>query len=94
MDAKIAKNKENAAKVNALKGNKSNKTKAQQATEEAIAEMPTPPKLHGCEAVLETIWPIRFKKRRPDDTGELYIKTTLRNLFLYIIFLTVLCISE
>lgn len=49
-------------------------------------------KLEGCEKVLEKIWSIRNKKRNENDTGELYIKTTLKNLIVYMIFLAVLSI--
>ena len=38
----------------------------------------------------EVIWSIRHKKRTEGDTGEKYIKTTLKNLVIYAVFLAVL----
>ncbi|CAF0799781.1 unnamed protein product [Brachionus calyciflorus] len=53
---------------------------------------PQLPKLEGCEAVMHAIWPVRYRKRATAGSGELYIKTTLRNLLFYIVFLVILCI--
>lgn len=40
------------------------------------------------------IWPIRGKHRSDKDSGESFIKTTLRNLFIYVVFLVVLSLSN
>ena len=40
------------------------------------------------------IWPVKHRKRKTADSGEIFIKTTLRNLVLYIIYLGVLCTSK
>lgn len=46
----------------------------------------------GWRGVVHAIWPVKYRKRETADSGELFIKTTLRNLVLYIIYLAVLCI--
>ncbi|RNA09297.1 polycystic kidney disease 2-like 1 [Brachionus plicatilis] len=61
-------------------------------TNPIVEDEPKVEKLTGCQAVLNGIWPVRYRKRATAGSGELYIKTTIRNLLLYIIFLVILCI--
>lgn len=46
----------------------------------------------GCFKIVDAIWPVKFKKRQPGDTGEIFIRTKLRNLIIYIVFLTTISI--
>ncbi len=42
---------------------------------------------------LKVLWPVRGKYRSQNDTGELFIKTNLRSLVVYLIFLALISIS-
>ena len=43
--------------------------------------------------ILIVLWPVRGKYRSQNDTGELFIKTNLRSLVVYLIFLALISIS-